>query len=183
MKANHQNTTGRDGVKRRKIAGRPAADRTPADTPHAGAADVADPDRWVGLLPWQRMFLATLEMRGNVRAATTKARIARSWAYAARDSNDAFAAAWKEALEDAMDRPEEEAWIRAVDGRAKAIYQGGKLVGYVQEYSDGLMVTLLKAHRPEKYRENFEGEACGEQPAGGVMRKIPDGGANGPAAD
>jgi hypothetical protein len=41
-----------------------------------------------------------------------------------------------------------------VEGVDKPVYQGGVLVGYVREYSDQLLVTLLKAHRPEKFRDN-----------------------------
>ena len=73
-----------------------------------------------------------------------------------------------------MDRLEEKAWIRAVDGRAKPIYQGGRLVGTVQEYSDGLMVTLLKAHPREKYRENFEVKHAASDPLAALMRQIRD---------
>ena len=54
------------------------------------------------------------------------------------------------------DALEDEAWTRAVDGRSRPIFQGGVCVGYVQIYSDSLLITLLKAHRPEKYRENMK---------------------------
>jgi len=52
----------------------------------------------------------------------------------------------------------------------------------VQEYSDGLMVTLLKAHRPQKYRENMEVKHEVSNPLAELMRTICDGEANGTAA-
>ena len=53
---------------------------------------------------------------------------------------------------------EDEAVRRAVQGVNKPVYQSGRKVGYVQEYSDTLMIFLLKARDPEKYRERFSGE-------------------------
>jgi hypothetical protein len=35
----------------------------------------------------------------------------------------------------------------------RPIYQGGKLVGHDVVYSDNLLLALLKARRPEKYRD------------------------------
>ena len=59
-------------------------------------------------------------------------------------------------MESAVDDLEAEAWRRAKEGVEKPVFQGGKQVGVIREYSDTLMATLLKAHRPEKYRENFK---------------------------
>lgn len=42
------------------------------------------------------------------------------------------------------------------------MYQGQKVAEkIVTEYSDSLMTLLLKAHRPEKYRERFDIEIKG----------------------
>jgi len=46
---------------------------------------------------------------------------------------------------------EREAYRRAVEGNDKPVYQGGKKVGTVKEYSDGLLTFLLKARKPEVY--------------------------------
>ena len=48
---------------------------------------------------------------------------------------------------------EDEAFKRAVEGVQKPVYQGGELVGYITEYSDSLLLKLLQANAPEKYRE------------------------------
>ena len=57
-----------------------------------------------------------------------------------------------------MDDLELEARRRAVEGTERPVfYQGGE-VGYVREYSDTLLIFLLKAHRPNKFRERVEHE-------------------------
>lgn len=61
-----------------------------------------------------------------------------------------------EALDDAVDDMELEAKRRAFKGTLKPVYQGGEKVGEIREYSDTLAIFLLKAHRPEKYRERHE---------------------------
>ena len=63
-----------------------------------------------------------------------------------------FAAADKQAL----DVLESEAYRRAVKGVNKPIYYKGQRCGYVREYSDSLLIFLLKGNAPEKYRERHE---------------------------
>lgn len=48
---------------------------------------------------------------------------------------------------------EDEAIRRSNEGYLRPVYQGGKLVGYEQMYSDRLMEVVLKAKMPETYRE------------------------------
>jgi hypothetical protein len=55
-----------------------------------------------------------------------------------------------------IDQLEEEARRRAVDGVLKPVFQRGRQVGRIREYSDVLLVTLLKGKRPDTYRERFE---------------------------
>jgi hypothetical protein len=63
------------------------------------------------------------------------------------------------------------AWTRAVHGMPKPIYQGGKLVGYVQEYSDGMLAMLLKAYLPELFKDRVATELTG---ANGGAVKVQD---------
>lgn len=60
------------------------------------------------------------------------------------------------AFEQSIQRMEVEAQRRAVDGTRKPVYYKGVKVGAVQEYSDNLMMFLLKARRPEVYRERVD---------------------------
>lgn len=84
---------------------------------------------------WTPVFLSALADTANVRLACKTAGIARKTAYQHRKESPTFAAQWDEALEQACDVLEAEARRRALT------------------VSDTLMIFLLKAHRPEKYRE------------------------------
>jgi hypothetical protein len=105
---------------------------------------------------WKVPFLAELARTGVVLTACKKARIGRTTAYKIRDEDEEFAAAWDAALDDAADEMEEEAHRRAVKGVLKPVYQGGKKVGSIREYSDTLLIFLLKGAKPEKFRERAD---------------------------
>jgi len=110
---------------------------------------------------WQSKFIQNLRRTGNVRAACKVAKISRTAAYNHRNTDNEFKAVWDEALEEACDDLELEARRRAFKGVKEPVYQGGKLVGYVQKYSDTLLIFLLKAHRPEKFRERYDVQHSG----------------------
>lgn len=80
--------------------------------------------------------------------------------YRLREAEPDFAAAWDAAVEEGTDLLEDEARRRAVEGviKERGVYYRGDLVGTEIEinYSDGLMTTLLKARRPDVYRERTE---------------------------
>lgn len=112
-------------------------------------------------------FLTELAQRGNVSAAAAAGGMSRYWYYDQRAADETFAAAWDEALETAIDAMELEARRRAVEGVEKPIIgRVGKdqdgIITYVTEYSDSLMALLLKAHRPEKYRERTDVQHSGK---------------------
>lgn len=106
-------------------------------------------------------FLKELERRANVSAACRKANIGRTTAYDWYKADKEFAEAWDAAIETAVDDLEAVVWQRAKDGTLKPVFQGGRKVGQFREYSDQLAITLLKAHRPEKYRERTSTELSG----------------------
>lgn len=106
---------------------------------------------------WEDQFLKELEKSGNVTAACRKARISRTEVYQLRNEAKDFADAWVEALESATDDLELEARRRAHRGTLKPVFYEGKKVGTVKEYSDTLLIFLLKAHRPERFNiQRFE---------------------------
>lgn len=112
-------------------------------------------------------FLKELAKRANISDAAKAAAINRSTAYRWRNAEPDFKAAWDEALETAIDAMEREAHRRAFTGIKKPIIgRVGKdkdgIVTHVTEYSDGLATLLLKAHRPEKYRERTDVQHSGK---------------------
>ena len=124
---------------------------------------------------WAKAFLSVLSRLGVVGYAARKAGIERQSAYHLRDRDDAFREAWRVALEEAMDRAEQEAWRRGIKGVKRPVYQGGEHVGDIQDYSDTLLIFMMKAHRPEKYRERIDMRAdMKHEHSGEVTFKIED---------
>lgn len=119
-------------------------------------------------LHWVDKFITTLGQVGNVSLACHAVGISRTTAYKARNRYSSFADQWNEAIAEAADILEGEARRRAVDGVEKPIYYKGVLVDTVREYSDGLLTLLLKAHKPERFRERRQIEHTGAD--GGPIR-------------
>jgi hypothetical protein len=111
---------------------------------------------------WKAIFVTALAKSPNVSAACQRAKVSRSWAYAQRDEDSEFAAAWDEALEMGVDEANGELHRRAVKGVLEPVYYKGKEVGHIRRYSDTLLMFLLKAHRPEIYRETVRSELTGK---------------------
>lgn len=103
-------------------------------------------------------FLTALTVSCNVTTACKAAGIGRQTAYMWRKEDEGFAEAWADALEEAVDALEQEAWRRAHDGVDKPIVYQGVVTGTYREYDSRLMEILLKAHRPEKYIERTRSE-------------------------
>jgi hypothetical protein len=110
---------------------------------------------------WREIFLRVYAQRANVGASCRTAGISRTLAYETRKAEPDFAKQWQIARAEAVERLEEEAWRRAHDGVKKPVYQQGNLVGHIQEYSDTMLIFLLKANKPKKYRDNFKHEHAG----------------------
>lgn len=127
--------------------------------------------------PWKGPFLAAFAITGNVSEAARRTGISRVHATNTRHTDEQFDRAWVEAEEIGTDRLEEIAWLRATVGeprrvvRTKYDEQGNTSEVSVEEssvISNALLITLLKARRPEKYRERFEHRVTGDQ--GGPIR-------------
>jgi len=112
---------------------------------------------------WEKAFLSCLAKWGVITAACEAAGIHRSTAYDRREADEAFEKAWDDAQKTAADLLEIEARRRAVRGVLKPVYQTGKRVGYVREYSDTLMARLLEANNPEKFRRHTDITSGGEK--------------------
>jgi len=132
---------------------------------------------------WKPAFLAALKAYPVVAHACAAVGIERSTAYRARESNEVFALAWDDALEDGIDRAEKEAFRRAVTGYEEPVIDKGRLAyayeRYVDEegaehycpvlndkgqpvpltvrkHSDALLALILKGRRKAVYAERKE---------------------------
>ena len=131
---------------------------------------------------WDRFFTKLAE-RGNVTDACLASGVGRSTVYehigqaekVANPTPDAVAwlARYREAKEIANDRLESECYRRGHDGWEEPVVgRVGKdqdgIVTTVRRYSDGLLMFLLKAHRPEKFKDRVAQEVSG--PGGGPVK-------------
>jgi hypothetical protein len=78
-----------------------------------------------------------------------------------------YAAEFAAAREEAAQALEDEAVRRANEGTLKPIFYKGKPAGVVREYSDPLLMFLLKGFRPERFRDRGSVELSG--PNGGPI--------------
>ena len=96
-------------------------------------------------------FLKKLAQTANVSLSARHAEISKSALYKHRQKTPSFAAAWDDALGEALDALEQAVIERAQHGVEKPVFFGGNQIGTVRNYSDALAMFMLKAKRPEVY--------------------------------
>jgi hypothetical protein len=146
-------STPKKGPKKRpKVANPPrvAAPSSPAPYPSAPVDN------------WPSVFLSVLASTANVTEASLRAGVDRSTPYARRQDDQEFAAAWKQAIAMGVDALELEARRRAMHGVERPVFHQGVVCGRIREFSDTLMIFLLKSHRPGKFRDNVRHEHMGK---------------------
>ncbi len=107
-------------------------------------------------------FLAILSNGSSVQAAVQAIGCSRSNAYKRRQNDPEFAAQWDAAIEAGSDLLEDEAKRRAHEGVLEPVYYQGQEVGQVRKYSDTLLMFMLKARRPDKFKERKEQQLTGK---------------------
>ena len=105
---------------------------------------------------WMPVFLETLRKTCVVKLAASAAGVDRATVYyRARNNNPEFAEQFDDAIDDAVD-------MLAVEARRRALCIKREercncaVVGQEIEYSDNLLMFLLKAHRPEMCRHTYD---------------------------
>ncbi|MBL4788527.1 MAG: helix-turn-helix domain-containing protein [Kordiimonadaceae bacterium] len=106
-------------------------------------------------------FLRAISAGKSISEAARCAEITRRTVYRWREADSDFEAKWHAASAPDGDPLEIEALRRAIDGVDKPVYRGGSLVGHVKDYSDSMLMFLLKAKYPEKYDRRGDGAKTG----------------------
>jgi len=102
----------------------------------------------------RKAFLALLATTGNaIKAAQAVGYKDTRELNKYRHQDAEFSREWDEAVNAAADMLEAEAWRRAHDGVDEPQFYKGEICGHVTRYSDTLLVKLLQALRPEKFRD------------------------------
>ncbi len=107
-------------------------------------------------------FLVLLAENGNVSHSARRAKLNRPALYDYYNNNPEFADAWDKCAKLGGLALKDEARRRAVQGVLKPVFYKGKKCGTVREYSDTLLVLLLKANFPEEFAERKKAEITGE---------------------
>lgn len=114
--------------------------------------------------PKKRAFLAAFAELGTVTHAADAAKITRKTHYLwmKDDDSEIYKAAFEDAQHHACDSLEREARRRAVHGTDKPVFHQGIECGTIREYSDTLLIFLMKGAMPEKYRDRAEVKHSGD---------------------
>jgi hypothetical protein len=113
-------------------------------------------------------YLEGVRQFGTLIHACQLAHVSPHTIYAWREHDETFVLRENEAQEHLTQDLEREALRRALEGFDRPVYQKGELVGYERVYSESLMNTLLRARRPDKYRENINVSGSVEQ----IVREV-----------
>lgn len=133
--------------------------------------------------PWRDAFLAALRECPVIKHACAAVDINRVTAWRARQNDEEFAKAWDEAMEDGIDRAEQEAFRRGVYGYEEPVIDKGRLAYVYERYldedqrecwrvklddkgqpipltvrkhSDPMLALVLKGRRKQVYAERTE---------------------------
>jgi hypothetical protein len=111
---------------------------------------------------WPIRFLDAYRKIANVTLAAERAGVSRRAVYKRGEADPEFAGAMEDAREEAYDRLEHEAFRRGARGVLEPVFYQGERCGEIRRYSDALLALLLKANRPERFRENARIEHAGQ---------------------
>ncbi len=98
-------------------------------------------------------FFHHLGRTGSVTVAAERAQLRRSSLYQRRQDDEEFAERWAQALDLGVERLQDNAMNRAMNGTEKPVWRNGRKVGTVQQFDNRLLQFLLKAHRPDLYSD------------------------------
>jgi len=108
------------------------------------------------------VFLEDLARTGNVSLAVQACTVCRRTLETWRKNDPEFAEAWEDAVDTATELLEGEARRRAFEGWDEPVFRQEKQVGVIRKYSDILLIFLLKALKPNKYRDQATLEHTGQ---------------------
>lgn len=115
-----------------------------------------------GLHPTKRKFLAAFEECGSLIRASRWAKISRQNHWKWMHEDPLYPAAFAEAERRSVWSLKDEAVRRAREGLRRAKWHKGKIVGYETEFSDTLLIQMLKARAPEEFRERIDQRLTGK---------------------
>ena len=119
----------------------------------------------------QRRFIDALADTGSVKAAARAVNMSAEGAYQLRRQPGAqsFREAWQTALDLGVQRIEDVAMDRALNGVEMPVYSYGQLVGTRTSYNDRLLMFMLRNRAPERFTDGRGAKGLGGLNAIGKM--------------
>ena len=111
--------------------------------------------QWAEL--WDRFF-AALATSARVTKSCELAGVSYTEVRRRRAVDPEFEKQFVDAYEDGVQALDDEAVRRAFEGVEKPVFYKGERVDDVKEYSDQLLIFILKGNRPDKYKERTSNE-------------------------
>jgi hypothetical protein len=112
--------------------------------------------------PNQTRFLRCLEMcGGSITVASRWAKVSRQAHYKWLDVDPAYKPKFEAAIRRGVTVLADEAIRRGREGVRKPVFYKGKIVGYVQEYSDTLLLRMMEAREAETYSQRVKQDHTG----------------------
>jgi hypothetical protein len=99
---------------------------------------------------------------GTVTHASQAVGIGRRTHYDWLAADPAYAGAFADAKDAVADAYELEVKRRAIEGVDEPVFYKGEICGHVRKFSDLLLIFMLKALRPGKYRETVNSAHSGK---------------------
>lgn len=101
----------------------------------------------------QRQFIAHLAATGIVTSAARRIGRSMEALYKLRqlEGAEGFAAAWDKAVDRGVQRLEDTALARAIEGEERAIVRNGEIVGYQRHHNEALTMFFLRNRLPARY--------------------------------
>lgn len=128
--------------------------RTPTQLPVPEFEPVPRKFRYDGWTPErQRGFIAALAETGSVKAACRQVNMSQVGAYYLRrqPGADGFRAAWNAALDHGVQRLEDIAMTRAIEGVAYPVFGAKGQIGTRRSYNDRLLMFILRHRIPHRF--------------------------------
>lgn len=116
----------------------------------------------------QRLFIEILADTGQVEAAAQYVGMSKQSCYQLRRSPgaEAFAGAWNAAIHQASLKLVDIAFERAINGSEEPVFdREGRRVGRRMKTNDRLLMFLMRAHMPDRYRHAHLGARYPSEPA------------------
>lgn len=121
--------------------------------------------------------LAVLSDGGSPDEAAAAAGISRALLYKWKTLDPAFNAQWEEARDITTEKAEAEIYRRGVVGWVEPIFGKGpsgttQVVGSIRKYSDRMLEVLIKARKPNEYRDNPRVAVAAEVQVGDAKARL-----------